>query len=305
MLLRKPIASVILVLAVLIFGGVTLSRMSIELLPDVTQPTILVSTEYIGAPATEVEYRVNEQLEGILGSVWGVEEIRGIARQGQSLIFLTFDWGSDMDLAFLNVREKLDQVRYLLPEQAGRPQIIYSSASDEPIATLALTLKNISSQSFDNRLEIKRWAEQVFTRRLEQQEGIAQAILVGAVEPEVQIKYDPALLDRYGITLAQVQQVVREANVVSPTGELRDGWYRYALKIESRIESLEDFQNIPVISLANGRVLLLRELAVIEIGEADPTSFSLLDDQEILSVLVKKEFGANTVTVFETLLGRS
>ena len=301
MLLRKPIASVILVLAVLIFGGVTLSRMSIELLPDVTQPTILVSTEYIGAPATEVEYRVNEQLEGILGSVWGVEEIRGIARQGQSLIFLTFDWGSDMDLAFLNVREKLDQVRYLLPEQAGRPQIIYSSASDEPIATLALTLKNISSQSFDNRLEIKRWAEQVFTRRLEQQEGIAQAILVGAVEPEVQIKYDQALLDRYRITLAQVQQVVREANVVSPTGELRDGWYRYALKIESRIESLEDFQNIPVISLANGRVLLLRELAVIEIGEADPTSFSLLDDQEILSVLVKKEFGANTVTVFETL----
>lgn len=301
MLLRKPIASVILVLAVLIFGGVTLSRLSIELLPDVTQPTILVTTEYNGAPATEVEYRINEQLEGVLGSVRGVEEIRGIARQGQSLIFLTFDWGSDMDLAFLNVREKLDQVRYLLPEQAGRPQLIYSSASDEPIATLALTLKNITDQSFDNRLEIKRWAEQVFTRRLEQQEGIAQAILVGAVEPEVQVKYDPALLDRYGIPLSQVQQVVREANVFSPGGELRDGWYRYALKIESRIESLEDIQNIPVISLANGRVLLLRELADIEIGEADPTSFSLLDNREILTVQVKKEFGSNTVTVFETL----
>jgi HAE1 family hydrophobic/amphiphilic exporter-1 len=289
------------VLAVLIFGGVTLSRLSIELLPDVTQPTILVTTEYNGAPATEVEYRINEQLEGVLGSVRGVEEIRGIARQGQSLIFLTFDWGSDMDLAFLNVREKLDQVRYLLPEQAGRPQLIYSSASDEPIATLALTLKNITDQSFDNRLEIKRWAEQVFTRRLEQQEGIAQAILVGAVEPEVQVKYDPALLDRYGIPLSQVQQVVREANVFSPGGELRDGWYRYALKIESRIESLEDIQNIPVISLANGRVLLLRELADIEIGEADPTSFSLLDNREILTVQVKKEFGSNTVTVFETL----
>lgn len=301
MLLHKPIASVILVLAVLIFGGVTLSRLSIELLPDVTQPTILVTTEYNGAPATEVEYRINEQLEGVLGSVRGVEEIRGIARQGQSLIFLTFDWGSDMDLAFLNVREKLDQARYLLPDQAGRPQLIYSSASDEPIATLALTLKNITDQSFDNRLEIKRWAEQVFTRRLEQQEGIAQAILIGAVEPEVQIKYDPALLDRYGIPLSQVQQVVREANVFSPGGELRDGWYRYALKIESRIESLEDIQNIPVISLANGRVLLLRELAEIEIGEADPTSFSLLDNREILTVQVKKEFGSNTVTVFETL----
>ena len=78
MLLKKPIATVIIVLAVLIFGGLSLSRLSIELLPDVTQPTILVSTEYVGAPATEVEYRINEQLEGILASVRGVEEIRGI-----------------------------------------------------------------------------------------------------------------------------------------------------------------------------------------------------------------------------------
>jgi len=107
LLLRKPIATIIIVLAIFIFGGLSLSRLSIELLPDVTRPTILVSTEYVGAPATEVEYRINEQMEGVLGSVRGVEEIRGMARQGQSLIFLTFDWGSDMDLAFLNVREKL------------------------------------------------------------------------------------------------------------------------------------------------------------------------------------------------------
>ena len=301
MLLRKPIASVILVLAVLIFGGVALSRLSIELLPDVTRPTILITTEYTGAPATEVEYRINEQLEGIMGSVRGVEDIRGIARQGQSLIFLTFGWGSDMDLAFLNIREKLDQARYLLPEQAERPQLIYSSASDEPIATLALSMPNSTDQGFEKRLEIKRWAEQVFTRRLEQQDGIAQAILVGAVEPEVQIKYSPGLLDRYGISLSEVKQVVSNANIFSSTGELRDGWYRYALKIESRIESLNDIKNIPVKSLANGRVLLLRELAEVSLGEADPTSFALLDGEEILTVQVKKEFGSNSVTVFNTL----
>lgn len=301
MLLKKPIATVIIVLAVLIFGGLSLSRLSIELLPDVTQPTILVSTEYVGAPATEVEYRINEQLEGILASVRGVEEIRGIARQGQSLIFLTFDWGNDMDLAFLNVREKLDQARYLLPEQAKRPQLIYSSASDEPIATLSLSTKGSEASSFTHRLEIKRWAEQVFTRRLEQQTGIAQAILVGAVEPEVHIQFLPRVLDRYGITLGEVKQVVTNANVFSSTGELKDGWYRYAIKIESRIESLNDIKAIPVKSLANGRVLLLNEVAEITLGEADPTSFSLLDGQDILTVQVKKEYGANSVTVFQTL----
>ncbi|OAN62090.1 hypothetical protein A8B79_03880 [Balneola sp. EhC07] len=301
MLLRKPIASIILVLAVLIFGGITLSRLSIELLPNVNPPTLLISTEYKGAPAADVEYRINERLEGTLGSVRGVQETRSLSRQGQSLIFLTFKWGTDMDLAFLNVREKLDQARPLLPQNAERPQLVYSSASDEPIATIAVTLKDAENQSFGNRLATKRWAEQVFTRRLEQQDGIAQALLVGEVEPEVQINYDPKLLDRYGLTLTQVQQIISNANVFSSTGELRDGWYRYAIKIQSRIETIEDIESIPVISLANGRVLTLSEIADVEIREADPSSFALLDNQEVLNVLVKKEYGANTVTVFETL----
>ncbi len=301
MLLRKPIASIILVLAVLIFGGITLSRLSIELLPNVNPPTLLISTEYKGAPAADVEYRINERLEGTLGSVRGVQETRSLSRQGQSLIFLTFKWGTDMDLAFLNVREKLDQARPLLPQNAERPQLVYSSASDEPIATIAVTLKNAENQNFGNRLATKRWTEQVFSRRLEQQEGVAQALLVGEVEPEVQINYDSKLLDRYGLTLTQVQQIISNANVFSSTGELRDGWYRYAIKIQSRIETIEDIESIPVISLANGRVLTLSEIANVEIKEADPSSFALLDNQEVLNVLVKKEYGANTVTVFETL----
>ncbi|MEP1152312.1 MAG: efflux RND transporter permease subunit [Balneola sp.] len=301
MLLRKPIASIILVMAVLIFGGITLSRLSIELLPNVNPPTLLISTEYKGAPAADVEYRINERLEGTLGSVRGVQETRSLSRQGQSLIFLTFKWGTDMDLAFLNVREKLDQARPLLPQNAERPQLVYSSASDEPIATIAVTLKDASNQDFGNRLATKRWADQVFTRRLEQQDGIAQALLVGEVEPEVQINYDSKLLDRYGLTLTQVQQTISNANVFSSTGELRDGWYRYAIKIQSRIETIEDIESIPVISLANGRVLTLAEIADVEIREADPSSFALLNNEEVLNVLVKKEYGANTVTVFETL----
>lgn len=301
MLLKKPIASVILVLAVLIFGGIALERLSIELMPDIDRPTLLVRTDYSGAPASEVEFRITEQLEGMLSGVRGVQELESLSRQGQSLIFLTFEWGFDMDIAFLNVREKLDQARYMLPDQADRPQLVYSSASDEPIATIALQLANVSNQEFSNRLSLKRWADQVFTRRLEQQEGIAQALLVGEVQPEVQIRFNPRFIDRYGLSLSQIQQSVQDANLFSSTGELRDGWYRYALKIESRIESLEDLRKTPVISLASGRVLLLEELAEVRMAEADPTSFALLDGEEVLNVLVKKEYGSNTVEVFETL----
>ncbi|MFD2532439.1 efflux RND transporter permease subunit [Gracilimonas halophila] len=301
MLLKKPIASVILVLAVLIFGGIALERLYIELMPDIDRPTLLVRTDYSGAPASEVEFRITEQLEGMLSGVRGVQQIESLSRQGQSLIFLTFEWGFDMDIAFLNVREKLDQARYLLPNQADRPQLVYSSASDEPIATIALQLANVSNQEFSNRLSLKRWADQVFTRRLEQQEGIAQALLVGEVQPEVQIRFNPRFIDRYGLSLSQIQQAVSDANIFSSTGELRDGWYRYALKIESRIESLDDLRKTPIISLASGRVLLLEELAEVRMAEADPTSFALLDGEEVLNVLVKKEYGSNTVEVFETL----
>lgn len=301
MLLKKPIASVILVLAVLIFGGIALERLSIELMPDIDRPTLLVRTDYSGAPASEVEFRITEQLEGMLSGVRGVQQIESLSRQGQSLIFLTFEWGFDMDIAFLNVREKLDQARYMIPDQADRPQLVYSSASDEPIATIALQLANVSNQEFSNRLSLKRWADQVFTRRLEQQEGIAQALLVGEVQPEVQIRFNPRFIDRYGLSLSQIQQSVSDANIFSSTGELRDGWYRYALKIESRIESLDDLRKTPIISLASGRVLLLEELAEVRMAEADPTSFALLDGEEVLNVLVKKEYGSNTVEVFETL----
>lgn len=301
MLLKKPIASIILVLAVFIFGGLALDRLSIELMPDVARPTLLVRTDYTGAPASEVEFRVTEQLESVLSSVRGVQEVSAISRQGQSLLFLTFSWGFDMDIAFLNVREKLDQARSYIPSQAGRPQLVYSSASDDPIATIALQLNKVSNESFDNRLSLKRWAEQVFTRRLEQQDGIAQALLVGEVQPEVQIRFDPALTDRYDIPVGLLQQKVRDANIFSSPGELRDGWYRYSLKIESRIESLETIRKIPLVTLAGGRVLLLDEVADIEMAPADPTSFALLDGQEVLNVLVKKEYGSNTVEVFKTL----
>ncbi|MEO1023336.1 MAG: efflux RND transporter permease subunit [Bacteroidota bacterium] len=301
MLLQKPIASAILVFAVLLFGGVALSRLSIELMPDVAEPTLLVRTDYAGAPASDVELRINEPLEGVLSGVRGVQAVRSLARQGQGLVFLTFNWGTDMDIAFLNVREKLDQVRFFLPEEADRPQLIYTSASDQPIAILAVTLKGVEQPTIEQQLALKRLNEQVLSRRFEQQPGIAQAIIVGAIEPEVHIRFKPALIERYGISLSAIQQAVQDANVFTASGELRDGWYRYAIKVESRINRLDDIRAIPVISLASGRVLKLEEIADVELAREDPVSFAHLNGQNVQNILIKKEYGANTVTVFETV----
>lgn len=290
-----------LILATLIFGGVALSELSVNLLPDVDSPTLLVRTDWSGAAPREIEQRINEPMEALLSTVPGLQGIHGFARQGQSVISLRFKWGQNMDLAFLNVREKLDQLRFMLPEQSGRPQLIHNTASDEPIAVLGISSKD-QAESFEVRLALKRWAEQVLSRRLEQAEGIAQVVLVGALEPEVQIRYRPEALNRYGLTLSQVESLVQQANLFTATGELRDGWYRYSLKIQSRIQSLDDVREISVAKLGAGKILKLSDVADVHLGQADPTSFALVDGNKVLNVLVKKEYGANTVVAYDTML---
>jgi hydrophobic/amphiphilic exporter-1 (mainly G- bacteria), HAE1 family len=302
LLLNRPITAIILILAAFIFGSLALNELSVDLLPDVDSPNLVVRTDWQGASPREVETRINERLEAVLSTVPGIERVHGFARQGQSVIDLSFRWGHNMDLAFLNVREKLDQVQYILPEQASRPQLIFNTTADEPIAVLAITAKDRPNDLFDTRLSLKRWAEQVFSRRLEQAEGIAQVVPVGAVEPEVQIRYLPREIDRYGLTLTQVQGLVRDANLFTSSGELRDGWYRYSMKIESRIRELDDLERVPLTRLGQGLILTLGEVADISMDEADPASFATLEGERVLNLLVKKEFGSNTVEVFDTLM---
>ncbi len=302
MLLNRPITAIILILAAFIFGSLALNELSVDLLPEVDSPNLVVRTDWQGASPREIETRINERLEAVLSTVPGIGQVHGFAMQGQSVIYLNFRWGHNMDLAFLNVREKLDQVQYILPGQASRPQLIFNTTADEPVAVLAVTAKDRPNELFETRLSLKRWAEQVFSRRLEQAEGIAQVVPVGAAEPEVQIRYQPREIDRYGLTLSQVQGLVSDANLFTSSGELRDGWYRYSMKIESRIRELDDLERVPLIRLGQGRILTLGEVAQISMDETDPTSFATLEGERVLNLLVKKEFGSNTVEVFDTLV---
>ncbi len=302
MLLNRPITAIILILAAFIFGSLALNELSVDLLPDVDSPNLVVRTDWQGASPREVETRINERLEAVLSTIPGIAEVHGFARQGQSVIYLNFRWGHNMDLAFLNVREKLDQAQYAMPEQASRPQLIFNTTADEPIAVLAITSKDRPNDEFDTRLSLKRWAEQVLSRRLEQAEGIAQVVPVGAVVPEVQIRYLPREVDRYDLTLSQVQNLVQQSNLFATSGELRDGWYRYSMKIQSRINELEDLENVPLKRLGDGKVLLVSDVAEVKLDETDPTSFAMLEGERVLNLLVKKEYGSNTVEVFDTLL---
>jgi hydrophobic/amphiphilic exporter-1 (mainly G- bacteria), HAE1 family len=286
----------------MIFGLIALRSLSIDLLPSVDVPTLLVRTEWEGSSAKDVELRVTEPLEAILSTVPNLRGTRTVSKQGISLIVLEFDWGQNMNMAFLNVREKLDLVRYSLPEAAKRPVLVHTDPGDEPVAVLTVTPVGQSDPDLSTRLEIKRWTDQVLSRRLEQIDGIAQAIMVGAVEPEVRIRIREQDAARYGLRPGDIRFRVSDANQFSQSGELSDGWYRYSLKIESRITGMDDLNRIPLITLNDTRILRLEDVADVEMSERDPTSFSMVDGNQVLTVLVKKDYGSNQVQVYRDLL---
>lgn len=301
-MLNRPIATIIISLAILLLGYLSLSRLSVSLYPEIASPTLLVRTNYTGASPSEVERLINTPLEGSLSGLNGVLSVKSIARQGQSLVFVRFKWGHNMDLAFLAIREKLDELRFILPEQADRSQIINTTDSNQRIATLAIqsTQQNYAAEAnFKEALALKEWSLNVLSRRLEQLEGVAQAILVGAPQVRVNLQYQTDALQRYELSLTEISRAVQNANLFSASGQLQDGWYQYAIKIESRLSNLEDLANTPIKTLANGRVLLLKEVASVSLAPEDPTSFALYNGADVFSILVKKTHNANTVAVFE------
>ncbi|MEX1135257.1 MAG: efflux RND transporter permease subunit, partial [Balneolales bacterium] len=302
LLLKRPITAIMLIIATFIFGYVALTELSVDLLPDVDAPTLLVQAEWSGASAREIEMRINEPLEGALSSIPNLVGSQSYARQGMGFIALEFEWGHNMNLAFLNAREKLDQVRYALPQQADRPTLVYSNPSDEPVAVLSVTSRDQSDPDYDTRLALKNWTEQILSRRLEQEDGVAQAITVGALKPQVRIQYNPRLIDRYDLTIDEIQSRVSDANLQSASGELQDGWYRYSLNIESRINSLDDLNRLPLKTVGGERILRLSDVAEIRMDEEDPTSFSMVDGNQVLTVMVKKDYDSNLVQVYQHML---
>ncbi len=289
------------ILATLIFGAIALLELSVNLLPSVETPELLVRTEWNGVSAHEIDHTINEPLEAYLSTVPGIRSIHSIAKQGLSLISLQFAWRSNMDLAFLNTREKLDQVHNWLPQSVSRPELVRSNPSDEPIAVLSVTSQAAGESNLSGRIALRQWTDQVLTRRLEQIDGVAQAVIVGAVQPEVDVRFDPAKMNKYSLSVDNVRQALSQANLFSTSGELRDGWYRYSLKIESRLTSLETMRQLPLRLLGSSKLLLLRDVADVRMGEVDPVSFSLLDQEPVITVLVKKDYGSNTVDVFNRL----
>jgi HAE1 family hydrophobic/amphiphilic exporter-1 len=298
---RRPVATVAAVLAVLLLGSVSLSRLPVSLLPDVTLPVLTVRTTYAGAAATEVSRFVAEPIEQAIGATPGLVELRSVSRNGEATTTARFAWGTDMRATVLAVRERLDASRSALPEKADRPTLLTSDPGERPIAVLALTSRpagNAGEGGVDLRT-LARTAADVHARRLEQIEGVASVAVAGAPRDEIRVSLDPDRLRALGLTTADVADAISQQNVTGAGGTIRRGQFRFAVRALTEFQSPSELLDTPI--GPPERRLLLRDVGTVQLALAEPDTRTRLDGTDAIGLVVYKDAGSNTVAVTKRL----
>lgn len=287
--LRRPVTTVAATLALVLLGAVSLTRLPVSLLPDVSLPVLTIRTNYPSAAAPEVSRFIAEPIEEAIAATPGLVELRSLSRNGQATTMARFAWGTDMGTTVLNVRERLDNARSRLPDRAERPTLLTSDPGERPIAILAV------SGSGDLRA-LARTVQDVHARRLEQIEGVASVAVVGSPQDEVQIGLNPARLRALSLTPGDVARAVSDANVGAPGGTVRRGQFRFSVRALTEFSLSTQINETPV---APG--VRLADIGSVSVAAAEARTLALLDGAPALGLVVYKDAGANTVAVTHQL----
>lgn len=301
---RRPVATVAAILAVLMLGAVSLTRLPVSLLPDVALPVLTVRTVYPGAAAPEVSRFIAEPIEQAIGATPGLVELRSVSRNGEATTTARFAWGTDMRATVLTVRERLDASRSALPEKAERPTLLTSDPGERPIAVLAMTSRPVAAQGqggADLRT-LARTAAEVHARRLEQIEGVASVAVAGAPRDEIRVSLDPDRLRALGVTTDDVAEAIKRQNVTGAGGTIRRGQFRFAVRALTEFRSADELLVTPIGPPQRG--LLLRDVGTVQLALAEPDTRTRLDGTDAIGLVVYKDAGANTVSVTTRLMAQ-
>src|SRR5688572_19009032 len=296
--IRRRVTIAMATVAVTLLGFISLSRLKVNLLPDLSYPTLTIRTELTGAAPTEVENLISRPIEEAAGVVRNVRSVRSVSRSGQSDVIIEFTWGTDMDFAGIEVRERLDVL--WLPVEATRPLLLRFDPSSEPVMRVALVdeaaqSSRIGAGSNEERLKfLRRFADDRIKPEIEAVEGSAAVKVSGGFEDEVQIYVDQQRLAQLRLSIEQVARRIGAENVNLSGGRLEQGTQRFLVRTVNEFDTLEDMANA-VIANVDGQPVYLKDVARVERGYKDRTAITRLNGEECIELAIYKEGDANTV----------
>lgn len=304
---KRPVTVWMFTLAVLLFGFVSLGRLSINLLPELSYPTLTIRTDYVGAAPGEVEQLVSKPIEEAVGVVKGVRKVTSASKAEQSDVVLEFEWGTEMDLASLEVREKLDVI--FLPLDVTRPLLLRFNPSLDPVLRFGLGLSsnqdtNASSTSSEldvaSMKRLRNYAEEDIKRALESVEGVASVRIGGGLENEIHVLINQQRTSQLNISLQEITQRLEAENVNASGGRVEDGSQEYLVRTINQFESLDDMRNLYV-ATRDGKHIKLSDVAEVVDTYKERSSITRFKGLEGVEIAIYKEGDANTVQVAQAV----
>lgn len=294
----RPVTVWMFTLAVLLFGLVSVGRLAVNLLPDLSYPSLTVRTTYLGAAPAEVEQLVSKPVEEALGIVKGARKVTSVSRAGRSDVVLEFDWGTDMDLALLEVREKLDVL--FLPLDVEKPLLLRFNPNLDPVVRLSLSKPDMNQADL---VAMRTFAEEDFRRRLESFPGIAAVRPDGGLTQEIQILVDPQKLSQLQLDISLITQRLKAENINLAGGRLETPAYDYLVRTINQFSELTEIENLYLTTVGNSQIRL-KDVAIVRDAFADRQSISYINGNQAIELAIYKEGDANSVKVAEALLSR-
>lgn len=292
--IHRPVFTTMVMLIVIILGGVALSRLPIDLMPEITYPVLSVVTNYDNAGPEEIEELVTRPIEQALSAVPGVEKITSNSSESSSVVRVSFTWGTNLEEAANDIRDRLDRIIGSLPEDVSRPTLRKFDLSQFPILILGVT-------SELDPVELRKVIDEQVKYRIERQPGVAALDIRGGLEREIHINVLADKVKALGLSFNLIVNQLKTQNVTLPTGTVRKGDYDLVVRTEGKFKNLNELRNT-VIAFREGVPIELKEIAEVEKSHKTLTRIIRINGKPGIRLTVQKQSGANTVAVAKEVL---
>lgn len=298
----RPVTIWMFTLGIILFGLVAMSRLAVNLLPDLSYPTLTIRSEYPGAAPAEVEQLVSKPIEESVGIVKGIRRVESVSRAGRSDVIMEFEWGTNMDLAGLEVREKLDVL--FLPLDVKKPLLLRFNPNLDPIVRLALSRTDApNGLTSAQQVGLRTFADEELRRKLEAITGVAAVRPDGGLTQEIQILVDNEKLSQLKLDISTVNSRLKEQNLNQAGGRLETAAHDYLVRTINQFATLDEIRDLYIANV-NGSQVRLSDIAEVRDGYVDRQSITYVNGKEAIEIAVYKEGDANTVQVAKTLVKR-
>lgn len=286
--LKRPVTTLLVVLALAVFGISSLLGLRLELMPDMDMPVMMVMTIYPGADPESVEELVSSEIEGKVGALSGVDSVTTYSQENSSMVLLQYDYSVDTNDAYLDLRAALDSVERSLPDDCQSPIVMKMDINSMPSMMYSLSTTDGS--------DVLSLANDEIVPELKAVSSVASVEVSGGRENYIQVKLDEEAMNQYGLTMSSIAQFIATTDFTVPIGSLEQGTQSISAISTADVTTVEDLREIPLFT-ATGSMIHLSDVADVQWSQKDPDSISRYNGEETLTVSVTKNQSASTLGV--------